>query len=325
MSKLLKWIVIVVVILAVIYTAGWFFLARTVKARIFTLLEGQGKADVVLACGDVNYKGFPLDFGFSCDEMHVRDRSSGMVLDTPQLSAEAPVYSPWTVFTTVTGPVSLESGTGALLRTEFDGLDGKLVYRGGAPRLVSFDLSGLVARFSDPAEQQGTLTTERAQALVRNNDGDLDVALTLTNAVLRPQNGGNALDPVSLSLLATVDDGGPMLDKRLTLQDLRGKSGLLNEATIIVGESDSRLALSGRFSFDKEGYLDGRFSFELTGIEIVAKAIELAYPPAANAVATISGLVKTFTGGKRSITMDVRVSHGRASMGLIPLGKIPPI
>ncbi|AJY47493.1 hypothetical protein TM49_20375 [Martelella endophytica] len=314
-----------VVIVAILYGLAWFFIARTVKSRIFTLLEGQGDRDVVVACEDVGYQGFPADFGFSCDGVHIRDRRTDTTFDTPRLLAKAPVYSPWTVLATIEGPATVANDEGVILRAEFGHLGGKLIYGSSAPRLVTYDLSDLVLRFSDATGRQGTLTTEKAQGLARNTDGDLDVALSVSNAILRPQNAGEALEPVSLNLLATVDDAGPLLGKRIRPQMLRGKSGILNQAVVVVGESNSNLALSGPFSFDQDGYLDGRFSFELTGIDAVSGALQLALPQAADLVATVTGLVKAFTSGQRTLSLDVRVAHGRATMGLIPLGQIPPI
>ncbi len=325
MRNFVKWTIIVVLLLAVIYALGWFFIARTVKARIFALLEGQEQQNVIVTCEDVDYKGFPVEFGFFCEGLHVRDRVSDTVFDTPQLLAEAPVYSPWTVLATVTGPATLQDDSGMLLRTEWQHLGGKLIYKGGGPRLVSFELDSMTARYADPLGNQGTLTAEEGQGLVRNDDGDLDVALTLNNAVLRPQNNGEALPAVSLNLLATVDQGGPLLEKNFHPQMLRGKSGIINQAALTIGESQSHMAVSGRFAFDSEGYLDGRFSFEMTGIDGLSELLQLSFPEAAGVIDTVTGLVKGFAGGQRTMRLDVRVTHGKAVLGFIPLGQIPPL
>ena len=323
--KFLKWTLIVLIAVIVAYALGWFYIARTVKARIFTLLQGQGQQNVVVNCEDIGYNGFPAKFGFFCDDLHVRDRTSDSVFDAPQLKAEAPVYSPWSVLATLTGPATLQNDAGMLLRAEWQDFGGKLIYRGGAPRLVSFDFEAVTARFADPQGRQGTLTAEQGQGLVRNDNGDLDVALNLNEAVLRPQNNADALPAVSLNLLATVDDGGALLETDFHPQMLRGKSGIVNQAALAIGESQSMMAVSGRFAFDKDGYLDGRFSFELTGIDGVAQLAALSFPGAAGVINSVTGLVKNFTGGQRTVTLDVRVEHGRAVLGFIPLGKIPPL
>ncbi|MET3601455.1 DUF2125 domain-containing protein [Martelella mangrovi] len=323
--KFLKWSLIVLVILLAVYALGWLFIARTVKARMFELLEGQDGRNTVVSCEDIGYQGFPARFGFFCDGLHVRDRKTDAVFDTPQLLAEAPVYAPWSVMATVTGPATLDNDAGMLLRTEWEHLGGKLIYGRSAPRLISYDLEGLTARFAGPAGQQGTLTAEYAEGLVRNDDGDLDLALTVTNGVLRPQNDAEALPAVSVNLLATVDDGGSLLATKIRPSALRGKSGILNQATLAIGEQESHFAVSGRFSFDQDGYLDGRFSVELTGIDGISQVIQLAFPQAANPVATVTGLIKSFTGGQRTMSLDVRVDHGRARIGFIPLGQIPPV
>ncbi|TNB46479.1 DUF2125 domain-containing protein [Martelella lutilitoris] len=324
--KYLKWSLIVLVIILIAYALGWFFIARTVKARIFELLEGQDGNDTVVSCEDIGYQGFPTSFGFFCDSLHVRDRNTDAVFDTPRLLAEAPVYSPWSVMATVTGPATLDNDAGMILRSEWEHLGGKLIYGRAAPRLISFDVEGLTARFAVPAGRQGTLTAEYAQGLVRNDDGDLDLALTVTNGVLRPQNNAEALPSVSVNLLATVDDGGELLaTKQIRSNRLRGKSGILNQATLAIGERASHIAVSGRFAFDKEGYLDGRFSVELTGIDGISQVLQLAFPEVAQPVDTVTGLIKSFTGGQRTMALDVRVNQGRAMLGFIPLGRIPPV
>ncbi|WP_180897832.1 DUF2125 domain-containing protein [Martelella soudanensis] len=323
--KFVMWTLIVLIGLIVAYALGWFYVARTVKARIFSLLQGQDQRNVVVSCEDIGYNGFPATFGFFCDGLHVRDRASDSVFDAPQLNAEAPVYSPWSVLATVTGPATLQNDAGMLARAEWHSFDGKLIYKGGAPRLVSFTFDAMTTRFADPEGREGTLTAEHGQGLVRNDGGDLDVALTLNDAVLRPQNNADALPAVSLNLLATVDDGGALIETDFRPQMLRGKSGIVNQAALAIGESQSLMAVSGRFSFDKDGYLDGRFSFELTGIDGVAQLAGLAFPLAAGVIDTVTGLVKSFTGGQRTVTLDVRVDHGRAVLGFIPLGKIPPL
>nr|WP_272209831.1 DUF2125 domain-containing protein [Marinicella sp. W31]MDC2875662.1 DUF2125 domain-containing protein [Marinicella sp. W31] len=324
--KYLKWTLIVLVIVLVAYSLGWFFIARTVKARIFELLEGQNGSSTVVSCEDIGYQGFPASFGFYCDSLHVRDRQTNAVFDTPKLLAEAPVYAPWSVLASVTGPANLDNDAGMILRSEWEHLGGKLIYGRSAPRLISFDVERLTARFAVPAGQQGTLTAEYAHGLVRNDDGDLDLAFTVNDGVLRPRNNADALPSVSLNLLATVDDGGSLLaTKEIRPQALRGKSGIVNQATLAIGDRQSHIAVSGPFAFDHEGYLDGRFSVELTGIDGVSQIIQLALPQAARSVSTVAGLIKSFTGGQRTMALDIRVAHGRAVLGFIPLGQIPPI
>ncbi|AMM83183.1 DUF2125 domain-containing protein [Martelella sp. AD-3] len=324
--KYLKWSLVVLVVLLLAYALGWFFIARTVKARIFDLLEGQSGNETVVSCEDIGYQGFPASFGFFCDSLHVRDRKTDAVFDTPRLLAEAPVYAPWSVMATVTGPATLDNDAGMILRSEWEHLGGKLIYGRAGPRLVSYDIEGLTARFAAPEGRQGTLTAEYAQGLVRDDDGDLDLAFTVTNGVLRPQNNAEALPAVSVNLLATIDDGGALLaNKQIRSHGLRGKSGILNQATLAIGDRASHIAISGRFSFDKEGYLDGRFSVELTGIDGISQVLQLAFPQVARPVETVTGLIKSFTGGQRTMALDVRVNQGRAMLGFIPLGQIPPV
>jgi len=324
-GKVLKWTVIAVVILAVLYAAGWFFIARTVKARIFALLEGTNGQDVVVQCSELGYQGFPVNFGFSCRDLHVRDRATNMTADLPGLLARAPVYSPWAVETTLEGPLTLDSGHGVMVRSEWSALGGKMIYGDDAPRFLSFSFEDMTTRFSNADDQEGTLTIEGGEGLTRDNEGDLDVALSISNAILRPQNKADALDPVSINLNATVENGGAMLGESIRLEALRGKSGIVDQAMLTIGTHGSHVALSGPYSFDAQGYLSGNFKVELAGIDILARAIGIAIPESANAVNTIAGLVNALASGQKSLAVTVKVDGGKASMGFIRLGRLPPI
>lgn len=325
MGKFFKWVIAIVVIIAVVYSLGWFFVARTVKARIFSLLEGSSKQDITVSCQDLSYKGYPLNFGFVCDQMHLRDRATNTVFDTPKLTAGAAVYAPWTVMADIEGPANLTRDNGSLVRSEWENLSTKMIYGDKAPELLSGELSNLTTRFSAHAGQQGVLTVEDGKALVRQEDGNLDVAVSVTNAVLRPRNDAEAMDPISFDLVATVEKGISLLDGPLRADKLRGKSGVLNNVTLVVGDNNSHVSVAGPFSFDNQGYLTGNFNLELAGVDLIAQAIKIGVPESANVVDTMATLVRNFSAGQKVFKLSVGVDRGRARIGFIPIGKIPPI
>ncbi|WP_176086324.1 DUF2125 domain-containing protein [Martelella sp. HB161492] len=323
--KLLRVIGVILVVIIVAYGLGWFYVARTVKARIFTLLEGTQTKDVMVECGKLGYQGFPLQFGFYCDDLHLRQRDDRFTFDLPKLVADAPAYSPWSVMAHLQGPATLKNEAGFLLRSEWTSFDTKMIYGKSAPRQLSFSLDGLSTQLSMPAGNQSALTLEQAQGLVRNQDGDLDVALSVDSAVVRPGNRTRSLEPMSLNLVGSLKDGGALMGGDLNVQQLKGKSGVVDQVELTVGDNESYISAAGPFSFDTSGYLSGRFKFEVAGLDVAGQMAQMAFPDYAQVINTIVGFAGSLSPGNKSITIGINVDGGKVSMGFIPLGKIPPL
>jgi hypothetical protein len=103
--------------------------------------------------------------------------------------------------------------------------------------------------------------------------------------------------------------------------DVRGRSATIRSLTVTTG-GDAGFELSGDVSVSQDGLVNGNLQLSMTNPNALSRVAEEAFPEArSNIRAAFAGL--TLLG--RNPTMPLRIVDGRATLGFIPLGTIPPL
>ena len=173
------------------------------------------------------------------------------------------------------------------------------------PERLSVEAEGLSAA-TDPEEEEAIqlFSAEKAESHWRPNGADVDWAASVAGLQLDPAAaGGHSLPPVSGSLDMTVTDGVAAIARREQFGPSTG------------------LALSGPFSVDQEGLLDARLKIVLRDPQGLAGQLSGAFPEVRDQIAAAASALATLGASG----LPVRIDKGRAMLGFIPLGKVPPL
>jgi hypothetical protein len=185
------------------------------------------------------------------------------------------------------------------------------------PERVSIEGSGLVA---GPKAASPIVTAKTFEGHMRPNAGDLDVALrfgevTIDAAALE----GRVLPPLTGELDATLDEGVALL--QAGIENLRGKSAIVRTLSLSSGEA-AKITISGTIAADAAGLIDADLVVAVQDPKALAEAASKAFPEArdqiGNAMVGISMLGD-------NASMPLKIVRGKASIGFIPLGDIPPL
>lgn len=316
----------IIVVIAAIYTGGWFYAASELKTNVLRALGKQDAAGFTGQCTDLNQQGFPFRIGLTCSKVQVDDHVRGVSAVFDNLSASAHVYAPGNIEWQLNSPAEIRTSQGLTISSEWAALQSTLVTRGNGIEQGATTINGLkTAVVSSATGQTVNFTADKTEIHVRQNDQDLEAVFEVKNS--------NAIIPdfPQLPALGAVVDltltgkAGLLDGSEKDGRGLFGASGILRKVTADIG--DGRImTLSGPFSFDDDGFLSGQFKLQIQQISHWRDSIKQAIPAAKQTVDMAGKLLKALAAGDDKVSVDLTVDHGAVTLsGFIPVGKIPPI
>jgi len=125
-------LLIAIVLVVGLWTAGWFWAAGEVRSQVASLARNDGEADPKITCGTLNVSGFPFRFDIECLEGTLTQQDVTVTL--AGLRASAMVYNPTHVLMSGKAPLTIaDAYSGAQSRLDFTGLQ-------ASARLASRDI-----------------------------------------------------------------------------------------------------------------------------------------------------------------------------------------
>jgi hypothetical protein len=155
---------------------------------------------------------------------------------------------------------------------------------------------------------------------MRRNGDDLDLAASFADAALDPRVAqGAKLPPLAGEADLTIIDGVDWV--RFGDGSLRGRSGMVRTLALSTGQGTG-LSLSGSFTVAEDGLLDADLMIRVRGPKELADQLAGAFPAHADQIRT-SFMGLAAMGDNPS--MPLKVTRGKARLGFLPLGDIPPL
>ena len=305
-----------------VYTAGWYYLAGQLAARTERLIAGLAADDVAVECANMEVRGYPFRLGVFCDGVRAETSNSQIAtLSTSAFRSAAQIYRPNHIVSELDGPMTAILDDGTTLAADWQTLRSSSVFNTSGLARASLEGTAVTGTLQDTglsADAQGV------SLHTRRNGPDLDLAVRAEGA--RIDGAWLSFDLPQFDIVgeAVVTDGAEFLSGRsISVEELRGTSGqLVNAAAAIDG--GGRMTLSGPFEIDESGLLSGEFELGIERLADWQALVSGQLPALRETVDTAAGMLRTLGGGETvSVTLNVR--QGRASLGLIPLGRIPPI
>ncbi|MCT8997991.1 DUF2125 domain-containing protein [Chelativorans intermedius] len=309
------------IVLAVLaYSGAWYYGAHWLEGQAEATLARLNGKGVRAFCEEPQARGYPFRIGLFCRSVFYENSMKGVSLRAGALRSAAQIYQPGRVMGELDGPAVLRLPFAATLEARWESLRAS-------------------ARLARPLPQ--TLSVEGRQ--VRIFDGEAGMALA-TAADLqfhaRPQEATDLETAVSFEALALegdLADGLPPLifDGRahLTLHDgvelllerawpgLRGRSGTVHELALAVAGGGPELSLSGPVTIGPDGQIDAELAVKVSKPERLAELVSEVFPQARKGLMAAAAVFR----GLGDVPLPVRIVRGRVFVGIVPVGRIPPV
>lgn len=316
---------IAVVAVCLVYTGAWHLAATALESRIERIFEQQNPFGAAVECDNRTLSGFPFRIGLFCDKLSVNDVNNGVSASFGGFRSAAQVYAPGHIVWELDGPGEIRSADGLSATLEWDELRSSVVTGLANLKRSSIESTALRAIVNPgrglPAFELRAPTSEMH---IRANGADLDYAAIYRDVELSLRDGGLALPKFSASLDLTLAERARLLDYGGGDRSWRGTSGELRRFAIEIGAGQV-LTVNGPVSINDEGLLSGRLRVEIEGINGFADALKTLMPDAAGAIEQGARLLTALASGDQNVSTDIRIRDGVITLGLFPIGKIPPL
>lgn len=334
---------ILLIAVALIWTAAWFWIRDRAAGEMDGWLAGEAAAGRTWTCADRSIAGYPFRIELRCASLSFVRSDSRFTLGP--LTVLVQVYQPRHGLLQVSGPFRVEQGdlkadaTWTSLQASFhgasdgfvraslavDGVKGNII--GAAPDPVAFAAEHLEFH-ARPAP--GRFATE----------GAVDVSLRLARALvpLIDPLVGNA-DPADVAVDATVNQAAGLRTGRVAeeLDEWRRAGGGIDIALLSLVKGERKIQARGNLALDDGHRPAGQLDVRAAGLEVViAQAMGQRF--GADRGAMIGNLVGQLLGGARrppnpaeteapgdpalKPLPPLRLADGRLLLGPIPIPNV---
>ncbi|SKA18454.1 DUF2125 domain-containing protein [Consotaella salsifontis] len=323
MLRILKLVAAVVVVAGAALSIGWYVLADRLGDAIDGVEAASAARGAESKCEGRDIFGFPLALKVECSswtmaapELHLHSGPAGF---------SAPLYRPGHAEFVLSGPLDIaptglpplsadwEMATGSI-DAWTDGID-TMVFELTAARVSPRDATDGISPLARSAQTDLRVARDGGNLVVEGAMDDLVLALD-----------GTASPAVDLSADAVLDGASGLLGPDGTGRGLRGRAGAVRLARLALDGGDGAIELAGPFRISQEGLLSATLELRLDHPDAIASAVETSFPPLASLAGNLASTVQ-LVGQQQGdvIVMPLTIRNGFAAIGLIPLGRIPPL
>ncbi|MCF1505433.1 DUF2125 domain-containing protein [Afifella sp. H1R] len=323
MRRILTVLAIIAVILAGLWSAGWYVLATYAERQLDAFLTEQARRGVVMSCPGRHIGGFPFRLRLSCSQP-VEFTSAGTEAATPALAATVRAERPQQVETELASPLTIKAPYLAEpLKLEF--ADAKMTtgFGGDGLKRATVDVMG-------GRTVQGAVTAglDRGQALVKPTEAEDGTSVQVALRGLTVTKDDLALPASDLALAADVAAA-----PEAVLSGLPGlrQTGLeLRQMRAELKTGGARVLASGPLRIGPDGLVSGQLDVTITGIEALSRSIKEMpdgiREPGQLVLAAISGIgVPAEVDGLPARRLTISLDRGAARIAFINLGRVPPL
>lgn len=319
-SRRFLWLAIVIAILIGGYSAVWYYVADKIQSFATTGIASLNRDGTSADCANAEARGYPFRIGLFCDGVRFEDTRQGFSAFAAGFRSAAQVYNPFHIVAELDSPAAISAPQLGQIGLNWDNLRASVVVSTDFPERISTEVDKLEVAGNAGDAGTALLTAGHAEGHMRSNNADLDLAGNFTGLQIDPQlTKGVVVPPLAGEADATILDGVRMV--RFGDGSLRGYSGTIRTLTLSTGEATG-LSVTGPFSVNTEGLLDADFTVTVRNPKGLAVQLAEVFPDRASQIQmSFSGLAAL--GDNPSLPFKVKA--GKATLGFIPLGDIPPL
>jgi hypothetical protein len=267
------WLYLPFVLLALIvvaWSAGWFVVRGRIEAGLDTWLQDEAKAGRLWTCPDRSVAGFPFRIEISCASLAFA--RSDLQASTGRLLVVAQVYDPQHVIAEVAGPLRVTTPNAAI-DAQWQSLQTSVHMAGTRPERGDLVATKPVIAVTGVLADPVNVTAARLEAHVRPSPAEssaADAALQLAGATIPGLDGLiGGTEPADLDLLATITQARNLPPRPMAaeLERWRAAGGEVKVARLTIQKGPRRIEANGGVSIDELHRVQGISNAATTGIE----------------------------------------------------------
>lgn len=315
----LLWLVVLLLVLFALYSAGWFWAAARVKSEAGNAVARLNAEGIQAECTNLAVSGYPLRFNVTCDDVAYQDDGRAIAATSGGIDATASLFTPLWPTLDLDGPLRATAPGIVPLWIDWDRLQATAALSWPLPSRVTLTAEGLSGQ-TDPedSEPMQLFSTGGAEARFSPDGQDLLYSGWFSDLEIDAVAiGGRAVPPLDASAKARLKNGIALLAGGA--KSLRGQSADIASMELSSGEAG--ISLSGPISVDADGLVDAALQIKLRNPKAVGAILAAAIPEKKSQIE--QGFSALAMLGNSA--MPLTVVKGRASLGFIPLGRIGPI
>ena len=316
-GRRIRYLGVFVIVLIALYTGGWFYLAHLIETRTTAALAALGTQGVEVNCARPTARGYPFRIGLYCDQVAFTDAQSGVTASAGAFRSAGQIYDPMRLVAELDGPAKASGPQFGAFALNWDMLRASVRLASPLPSRVSFEGGALKATKGDGAP---LFAANSFEGHMRPNERDVDLAVRFDGLAVDPTLvEGRALPALSGEGDISVKDGVRLMVE--DVKDLRGQRATIRTLALSLGGTGA-VSLAGTVAVDMDGLVDADLTLGLRDPDALSAALVTALPEARSQIQQgFAGL--SLLGNQPSLPL--RIVKGKASIGFIPLGKIPPL
>jgi len=314
----------VIILLIAGWSAGWFFVTGKVETVISdtkTILSDKGRN---FKCANQAINGFPFRISINCDKVQYSDEITGVTFEAGQLKTAAQVYQPNKAVLELQSPANLTLPNGDSFNTSWSSMRSSLKTGLSGPERVS--LHGKEITLIPSQNARDTFLIGDLQFHGRQiGDDDINLALNSTDTKSK-----NALWP-SFDLTSTflIKDSYKDIINRASLLRIAKEKGIRGEIERFQYSTQDGgvLEINGPAEVNPSGLLSGNFEITVRDLPKLLNAMSKHFPQEKQKFADASRAIALLSKqtGKEEIKLPITVRQGKISIGILPVGKLPPL
>lgn len=318
----------IVVVVAAVWTGGWFFARARVATEMDLRLAALADRGIEIACPERSIAGFPFRFEITCDAPDVSIPGRGVSASTRRLLVVAQVWDPHLILADVDGPIDVASPAG-----RFEGKAARLRlslrWSGKGVDRLSLEAEGVDASWHSEAAADLGLVADHLELHARDDGerrSDLDVASSTRGAVFFRDGRRDGPEKSDVDLALRLGDLLPLTPPE-PARAFAARGGRIEPITFRLASAGLVFNGKGALRVLPDGLLDGSIAVAATGLERLALGASKALGAEASGLA--GGFVLL---GKSSQDpdlpgrrLDLVVDHGRPRLGRVLFPQLAPL
>lgn len=318
-ARRIRWLMIFVVAVVAVYTAGWFWTAGQIGAAVDDA-EANGADAIEWTCPGQSVRGFPLRIGVHCDRLEIASADGQYAVSGGAVRSAAVVYNPRRIVAAFESPVvvrDMQADRQYLL--DWQRARSNVVTAPADERMVGFEADDARLNVDGTAD---IVTAERLGVYLREQDDALDIAVRPRGLVFDPALVGRRnLPALGLDIDVRLD----AWQENWAASPRPQGTGTVNRLAVLLTD-DRGVIADGPFELSAEGRLSGEFAVRVVDVPGVLAVLRDAFPEFATQIEALAATVPRQDGkpdDERALSLTVR--DGRVFAGLIPLGRLPDL
>lgn len=314
--------IIAVIAVAVLWMAGWFYVAGIVRDEIGALALADGVSQPRLTCEGLNVGGAPFSFSPHCTEARIT--SGDISVSVPEISGTALFYRPFHIQVFVTGPAYVtDAFTGASQKLDWSNLHASLRIEDGTIGRFSALADDLVYSDTLMGDEQLATAVHGEIHLLDSTPGD---AAPGTGQVYDFYASFEDLDSARLDLanaalsvdgrLTGVPDSALWGDPDL-VAFWQAYGGQLALRGLDLEAGELAFNATGEASLDSSGLLNA--NAEITSRGVTGRIARLIGDPA------VAQIVLGGPDAEGVSRQKLTVTEGQMVVGIMPIMTVPPL